>query len=67
VAGRLIRITTALAVAFVAAVAALPCHWFAHVNCGNLTDLYTASLYCAPPQPSADVIRRGLGPREPPV
>ena len=44
--GRLIRITTALAVAFVAAVA-LPCHWFAHVNCGNLTDLYTASLYCA--------------------
>ena len=46
-AGRLIRITTALAVAFVAAVAALPCHWFAHVNCGNLTDLYTASLYCA--------------------
>jgi len=25
----------------------LPCHWFAHVNCGNLTDLCTASLYCA--------------------
>lgn len=27
---------------------ALRCHWFAHVNCGNLTDLYTASRYCAP-------------------